>query len=80
VGEQLGRGQTIEQVIEEMNQVAEGVRTAQTVLELAEEYDVEMPIAAEVAAVCHEGEPAEAAYRGLLRREIASERNELTGR
>jgi glycerol-3-phosphate dehydrogenase (NAD(P)+) len=80
VGEQLGRGQTIEQVIEEMHQVAEGVRTAQTVLELAEEYGVEMPIAAEVASVCHEGEPAEAAYRGLLRREITSERNELTGR
>ena len=80
VGEQLGRGQTIEQVIEEMHQVAEGVRTARTVLELSEEYGVDMPIAAEVAAVCHAGEPAEAAYRGLLRRDTASERNELTGR
>jgi len=80
VGEQLGRGQTIEQVIEEMHQVAEGVRTARTVLELSEEYGVDMPIAAEVAAVCHAGESAEAAYRGLLRRDTASERNELTGR
>jgi glycerol-3-phosphate dehydrogenase (NAD(P)+) len=80
VGEQLGRGQTIEQVIEEMHQVAEGVRTARTVLELSQEYGVEMPITAEVAAVCHEGEPAEAAYRGLLRREITSERIEFTGR
>jgi glycerol-3-phosphate dehydrogenase (NAD(P)+) len=80
VGEQLGRGQTIEQVIEEMHQVAEGVRTARTVLELAGEYGVEMPITAEVAAVCHDGESAEAAYRGLLRRDIASERRELTGR
>lgn len=80
VGEQLGRGRTIEQVIKEMHQVAEGVRTARTVVELAQEYDVEMPIAAEVAAVCHDGEPAEAAYRGLLRREIKSERKELTER
>jgi glycerol-3-phosphate dehydrogenase (NAD(P)+) len=80
VGERLGQGQTIEQIIEEMNQVAEGVRTAQTVLELSQEYGVDMPIAAEVAAVCHAGSGAETAYRGLLKRSVTSERNELTGR
>lgn len=80
VGEQLGRGQTIDQIIEEMHQVAEGVKTARTVLELSQEYGVEMPITSEVAAVCHEGEPAEAAYRGLLRRQITSERNAYTSR
>ena len=80
VGEQLGRGQTIEQIIEEMNQVAEGVRTAETVLELAQEYDVDMPITAEVVSVCHRGEPAEQAYRGLLRREITTERHDLVDR
>ncbi|MEL7210365.1 MAG: NAD(P)H-dependent glycerol-3-phosphate dehydrogenase, partial [Actinomycetota bacterium] len=76
VGEELGKGKTIDQIIEEMDQVAEGVRTARTVLELAEEYGVEMPITAEVAAVCHDGESAVGAYRGLLRREITSERAE----
>lgn len=75
VGEQLGQGKTIEQVIEEMDQVAEGVKTARVVLELAEQYGVEMPIAAEVAAVCAGDGDAQGAYRGLLRRTNASERH-----
>jgi glycerol-3-phosphate dehydrogenase (NAD(P)+) len=73
VGEQLGKGKSIEQIIEEMDQVAEGVRTARVVLELAEEHGVEMPITAEVASVCAGGSDAVAAYRGLLRREVTSE-------
>ena len=36
VGEELGKGKTIEQIIEEMDQVAEGVKSAKVVLELAE--------------------------------------------
>ena len=73
VGEQLGRGKTIEQVIAEMDQVAEGVKTARVVTELAAQYGIEMPIAEEVAAVCHEGRTANDAYRGLIRREVSSE-------
>ncbi|MDQ2678303.1 MAG: NAD(P)H-dependent glycerol-3-phosphate dehydrogenase [Actinomycetota bacterium] len=69
VGEQLGRGHTIEQIIAEMNMVAEGVKTSRVVMELAEEYGVEMPIASEVFSVCHEGSTAEDAYRGLIRRQ-----------
>ena len=69
VGEQLGRGRTIEQIIADMNMVAEGVKTSRVVMELAEEYGVEMPIASEVFSVCHEGSTAEEAYRGLIRRQ-----------
>lgn len=69
VGEQLGRGRTIGEVIDEMNMVAEGVKTSRVVMELAEEYGVEMPIATEVFAVCHGDSTAEAAYRGLIRRQ-----------
>jgi glycerol-3-phosphate dehydrogenase (NAD(P)+) len=39
------------------------------VMELAELYGVEMPIASEVYAVCHENSTAEDAYRGLIRRQ-----------
>jgi len=67
VGEQLGEGKSIEQVIESMNMVAEGVKTSRVVMDLASEYGVDMPIASEVFRVCHEGGSAEAAYRGLLR-------------
>ncbi|MEA2168339.1 MAG: glycerol-3-phosphate dehydrogenase, partial [Solirubrobacteraceae bacterium] len=66
VGEELGKGKTIEQVIESMNQVAEGVKTARSVMDIAREHDVLMPIAAEVDAVCNEGRTAADAYRGLM--------------
>lgn len=69
VGEQLGRGRTIEEVISEMRMVAEGVKTSPVVLQLAEEFGIEMPISTEVRAVCHEGATATDAYRGLLRQD-----------
>jgi glycerol-3-phosphate dehydrogenase (NAD(P)+) len=73
VGEQIGQGKTIDEVIASMNQVAEGVKSCKTVLELAEAHGVEMPIVSEVVAVVHEGRTAEQAYRGLLRREVSLE-------
>jgi glycerol-3-phosphate dehydrogenase (NAD(P)+) len=68
VGEQLGRGRTIEDIVQEMNQVAEGVKACRVAQELAREHGVEMPITDQVVAVCHEGAPAVEAYRGLLHR------------
>ncbi len=68
VGEQLGKGRPLAEVIAEMNQVAEGVRSAHVVIELAAQYGIEMPIASEVDAVVNAGRPAEVAYRGLLQR------------
>jgi len=76
VGEQLGRGRKIDEVIAEMNMVAEGVKTARTVMELGAEYDVTLPISYEVNAVCHEGATAEDAYRGLLRRQSGLEHHQ----
>ena len=68
VGEQLGRGKTIDEVIAEMNQVAEGVKTSAVVMELAERHGIEMPIASEVHGVLYDGRTAEDAYAGLTRR------------
>jgi glycerol-3-phosphate dehydrogenase (NAD(P)+) len=73
VGEQIGRGKTIDEIVAEMNQVAEGVKACRVAQELAREHGVEMPITDEVVAVCHEGRSATEAYRGLLRREIRKE-------
>ena len=75
VGEQLGLGRNIDEIIAEMKMVAEGVKSCRTVLELADEYDCDMPIAAEVVAVVHEGRTAREAYRGLLRREVHHEQH-----
>jgi glycerol-3-phosphate dehydrogenase (NAD(P)+) len=73
VGEQLGRGRTIDEIIAEMSMVAEGVKTALVVRELAEQYGVDMPIAEEVHAVLYDGRTANEAYRGLLGREYGDE-------
>lgn len=70
VGEQLGRGRTIDEIIAEMNMVAEGVKTSRVVMELADEYGVELAICSEVFGVCHEGATAQDAYRGLIRRQV----------
>jgi glycerol-3-phosphate dehydrogenase (NAD(P)+) len=67
VGEQLGRGRTIEEITAEMHMVAEGVKTTRVVLELAAQLGVEMPIAKEVFGVLYEGRRARDAYRGLVR-------------
>ena len=78
VGECLGRGQTIEEIIDSMNMVAEGVKTSKVVNEIANEMGIDLPIAAEVNAVCHEGRPASEAYTGLLRRGTGREMDGLT--
>jgi glycerol-3-phosphate dehydrogenase (NAD(P)+) len=75
VGEALADGRTLDEVLEDMGQVAEGVRTARPVMELAEEYDVFMPIAAEVDAVVNEGRHPREAYRGLRRGTPESEQH-----
>jgi glycerol-3-phosphate dehydrogenase (NAD(P)+) len=68
VGEELAKGRSLQEITDEMNMVAEGVKTAAVVRELGEEYAVDMPIANQVAAVVNEGRTAEEAYAGLLRR------------
>jgi len=73
VGEQLGKGKTLEQIIEEMDQVAEGVKSAPVVAKLGQEMGVDMPIATEICAVVEKGQSAEQAYRGLVRRPPTSE-------
>jgi glycerol-3-phosphate dehydrogenase (NAD(P)+) len=73
VGEELARGSTIEEVIASMNQVAEGVKTARAVMDLAAEHGITMPIAAEVDAVVNEGRTPRDAYRGLRRTVAESE-------
>jgi glycerol-3-phosphate dehydrogenase (NAD(P)+) len=75
VGEALARDQTLEQITAEMNQVAEGVTSAASVLQLAREYEVAMPIAVEVDAVINAGRHPREAYRGLRRAQPESEQH-----
>jgi glycerol-3-phosphate dehydrogenase (NAD(P)+) len=73
VGERLGKGETIDEIIAAMNMVAEGVKTSKVVMELSDELGIDMPIASEVYHVCHEGRTAAEAYADLLRRSTGRE-------
>lgn len=73
VGEKLAEGKTIDEITAEMNMVAEGVKTSGVVMELAQEHDLRMPIAAQVHAVITEGRSAAEAFAGLRRLEATSE-------
>jgi glycerol-3-phosphate dehydrogenase (NAD(P)+) len=73
VGRELGQGKTIDAVLGEMSMVAEGVKSAPSVLDLARRYGVEMPIVEQVTAVCHEGRSASEALSALMQRTRKSE-------
>ena len=73
VGFELGRGRQLQEIIDSMNMVAEGVKSAGVVMELSEEYGIEMPITQEVYKVINEGATVQDAFRGLLRRPEGSE-------
>ncbi len=65
VGEELGKGRTLDDILGEMNNVAEGVKAAPVVHELASEYGLSMPICDDVYRVVSGQIPASEAYRGL---------------
>jgi glycerol-3-phosphate dehydrogenase (NAD(P)+) len=67
VGEALGRGKPITEILRGMTQVAEGVKTTPVAIELALEHGVPMRIASEVDSVLAGRATAHDAYRGLLR-------------
>ena len=74
VGERIGRGQKLSDVLAQMNSVAEGVPTTQSVMELARRYDVEMPITESVHAVLFEDLDVKRALHRLMTRDPKPER------
>ena len=73
VGYNLGKGRAIKDIIAEMAEVAEGVKTAKVVMELATDYSMDLPIATSVYRVLYEGDTVKDAFRGLLRSDVGSE-------
>lgn len=68
VGEQIGKGKTLEQILSEMVMVAEGVTTTKAVYELAQKLGVEMPITAAVYEMLFHGKnPTELVYELMTR-------------
>jgi len=73
VGFGLGQGKALDDVIDEMNMVAEGVKSTAGILALAEREGIEMPIAEQVGKVLYEGATAAEILENLLGRQAKSE-------
>jgi len=68
VGEQIGKGRKLDNILEEMKMVAEGVRTTRSVYDLSRKHSIEMPISTEVYRMLFEGkEPKKAVYDLMTR-------------
>ena len=73
VGEELGKGKRLEQITAELNEVAEGIKTARAVKQIADRANLEMPIVNEVNAVLYEGKSARDAVSDLMSRPLREE-------
>lgn len=73
LGELIGRGMTLKQAESSMTMVAEGVRTTQSVHQLAERHGIELPITAAVHKILFEGMAPQLAVDELMSREAKRE-------
>ena len=73
VGEQIGKGKRLDDVVSHMEMVAEGVPTTKAVVALSRRLGVEMPITVAVYEMLFENKPAEKAILDLMTREPKQE-------
>jgi glycerol-3-phosphate dehydrogenase (NAD(P)+) len=73
VGFGLARGKSLDTVVSEMNEVAEGIKTTRSVLGLARRAGIEMPIAEHVSQVLYDGVHPRDAVMSLMTRQAKSE-------
>lgn len=65
----IGQGKTMQEAMDEVQMVVEGVYSAKAAMELAKKYDVQLPIIEQVNAVLFEGKSAEVAVKELMLRD-----------
>ncbi len=73
VGEQVGKGRRLDDVLKEMVMVAEGVATCRSSVDLAKQNSVEMAIFSEVHKILFEGKNPHLATEDLMTREVKGE-------
>lgn len=73
VGLMLAEGKSLNDILNELGHVAEGVHTARSVLQLGRQLNIEMPITQAVCSILHEGVSARSAVEVLLNREQKTE-------
>ena len=74
----IGQGKSVQEAMDEVKMVVEGVYSAKAAAKLAKKYDVSMPIVEEVNKVLFEGKSPAQAVDDLMQRESRSENRSLT--
>ncbi len=74
VGEEIGKGRALKDILAGMKMIAEGVWTTESAKALAEKQQVEMPIVEETYKILFEGKDHRTAITDLMRREVKDER------
>jgi glycerol-3-phosphate dehydrogenase (NAD(P)+) len=74
VGEEIGKGRSLKQILDEMVMVAEGVKTTRSVYQLKEKYPVDTPISQQVYEVLFNNKNPHEAVRDLMTRDPKEER------
>ena len=73
VGEEIGQGKSLTEILKEMSMVAEGVNTAESVYRLSEKYRVSMPISHAVHDILFKEKDPKTAIQELMSRELIEE-------
>ncbi|WP_326610236.1 NAD(P)-dependent glycerol-3-phosphate dehydrogenase [Streptomyces scopuliridis] len=74
-GTNLGRGMTLQETIAVTKQTAEGVKSCESVLDLARRHGVDMPLTETVVDIVHNGKPPLVALKELMSRSAKPERS-----
>jgi len=73
VGEKLGKGRTLDQILSSTQMVAEGVLTTRSVMSLSRRHNIEMPISREVHRILFSGKDPKKALNQLMTRRYRQE-------
>ena len=73
VGERLGKGESLKDIMGGMKQVAEGIWNAKAARDLAREHNIDMPITEEVCAIVENGKNPRQALKDLMSRDPKAE-------
>jgi glycerol-3-phosphate dehydrogenase (NAD(P)+) len=73
VGIELAKGRNLEEIVASMRMVAEGVKTTNAAVELANRHGIEMPIASQMFRLLHHGISPRDAIRTLMERSLKDE-------
>jgi glycerol-3-phosphate dehydrogenase (NAD(P)+) len=74
MGERLGRGDKLENILSETVEVIEGIRTTESICKLSKKYKVNMPVAGEVRSILYENKNPFDSMKDLMKRELKKER------